>query len=301
MNTTSQTESLYMPLRLKKGELFSLHRENFESEQPTVYNRHHHVELILVEKGTLGCFIDGGFFTAISGDIVAINPMKSHRLARISNEPLDIWVLGFDEKVLLSDGLETGGRSFDELIRDPQISGLFRLIVQEKKQLAAWHNIYIQNLIRLIVLRILRDHASATPEENKFPPLLQSVISYIHENFSQQLTLEIIGNAVGISRWYLSKFFKKETGMSIVDYINQYRCSHALVLLLKSDYAISKISEICGFASLEYFSRVYIKQYGHPPSHERKLEDKKDLSSGLFASSLSASSDIIAIKSKTKK
>lgn len=302
MEVLSEHRSHYEPLytHLKKGNLFSLICVNFEHDQVTAFNRHHHMELILVETGTLGCFIEDRFFTAVCGDLVVINPLQAHRLAPINQEPLTVWALSFDEKLLHADGLEIGDRNFEELVKDSEVAELFRGIIQEQTRALSWHTAYIQNLIRLLLLHLLRDYATISPDVNKVPPLLQTIISYIHTNFAQPLTLEIIGNEVGISRWYLSKFFKKETGLSIIDYINQYRCSRALVLLLKSDYPISKISEMCGFSSLEYFSKVYAKQYGHPPSRERDLKSKNDLSLGLFASSLAASADEAIAKSRNK-
>lgn len=294
MNTPPNKLSESVPLssHLKKGEFFSLRREDFSREQATALNRHDHLELILVEQGTLGCIVETGFFTAISGEVVVINPLQEHRLMRVAHEPLVSWVLNFDSKVLHCIGFEVWDQSFEQLVKDPKITELFREIIREKRQALSWNNLYVQNLIQLILLCLMRKHAKAASSDSaKTSPLLQSILSYIHTNFSQTLTLEIIGNAVGISRWYLSKLFKRETGISIIEYINEYRCTHALALLQKSEHPISKISEMCGFSSLEYFSRVYTKQYGHSPSHERELQAKNDVSLGLFASSLAASAE----------
>lgn len=301
MNTSSNTpRNVPLGTHLKKGELFSLRYENFENEYASTFNRHDHLELILVEQGTLGCFVDGSFFTAVAGELVIINPLQTHRLVRgITNEPLAAWILTFNE-ALLPSGNKIWTYTFEELIKDAKIIDLFHSIIREKKQALAWSNLYIQNLIQLILLQLLRKHTKTSSEKDNTPPLLQAITSYIHEHYSQPLTLETIGNKVGISRWYLSKFFKRETGISIVEYINQYRCSNALALLLKSEHPISKISEMCGFSSLEYFSRVYTKQYGHAPSFERELQHDADVSLGLFASSLAATAEPVPPKPRKR-
>lgn len=303
MNPPPNQKSNMVPLsaNLKKGELFSLRREDFSRESSTAFIRHDHLELILIDRGTLGCFIDGGFFTAVSGDLVIINPLQAHRLLPVTQEPLATWVLNFDARLLRFSRLEVWNQNFEELVRDSRITELFREIIQEKKLSQPFSVLYIQNLIQLILLRLLRTHVKVSSERSNTPPLLQTIMTHIHANFAQPLTLETIGNAAGISRWYLSKYFKKETGISIVEYINEYRCSHAHSLLLKSDHSITKISEMCGFSSLEYFSRVYTNQYGHSPSFERELQDKSGVSLGLFASSLAASTDGTPIQSPTKK
>ncbi len=299
MNTsTNDTHNIPLGTHLKKGELFSLRCENFENENASAFNRHDHLELILVEQGTLGCFVEGSFFTAVAGELVVVNPLQTHRFMQgVTNEPLVAWMLTFNE-ALLPAGNKVWTYTFEGLIKDAKIIELFRSVIREKKQALAWNNLYIQNLIQLILLQLLRKHTKTSSEEDGTPPLLQSITSYIHEHYSQPLTLETIGNQVGISRWYLSKFFKKETGISIVEYINRYRCSNALALLLKSEHPISKISEMCGFSSLEYFSRVYTKQYGHAPSFERELQQNGDVSLGLFASSLAASAESVPSKPK---
>lgn len=299
MNASANNmQNIPLGTHLKKGELFSLRCETFENENASAFNRHDHLELILVEQGTLGCFVEGSFFTAVAGELVVINPLQTHRLMHgVTNEPLVAWMLTFNE-ALLPAGNKVWTYTFEGLIKDAKIIELFRSVIREKKQALAWNNLYIQNLIQLILLQLLRKHTKTSSKEDGTPPLLQAITSYIHEHYSQPLTLETIGNQVGISRWYLSKFFKKETGISIVEYINRYRCSNALALLLKSEHPISKISEMCGFSSLEYFSRVYTKQYGHTPSFERELQQNGDVSLGLFASSLAASTESVPTKSK---
>ena len=149
MNTSSNNQNnIPLGTHLKKGELFSLRCENFENEHASAFNRHDHLELILVEQGTLGCFVDSSFFTAVSGEPVVINPLQTHRLVRgVTDEPLVAWILTFNE-ALLPAGNKVWTYTFESLIKDSKIIDLFRSVIREKNQALAWSNLYIQNLIQ---------------------------------------------------------------------------------------------------------------------------------------------------------
>ena len=66
------------------------------------------------------------------------------------------------------------------------------------------------------------------------------------------------------------KFFKKATGKTYSDYLNEIRINEASRLLLQSEKTISQIAFECGFETLSYFNRVFITKKKKTPSHYRK-------------------------------
>lgn len=74
---------------------------------------------------------------------------------------------------------------------------------------------------------------------------------------------------------YLRKVFKKEMGMSPLEYMTSLRMKNAERLLSTvwtSGYAISEIAQMCGFENALYFSRVFKKYYGYSPSQFAKIQ-----------------------------
>ena len=76
---------------------------------------------------------------------------------------------------------------------------------------------------------------------------IEAAVKYIHLHLHASITLKETAEAAGISASYLSRLFKKETGMSIVDYIQKERIEAACNMLTYSDYTAAQISEYLAF------------------------------------------------------
>lgn len=100
---------------------------------------------------------------------------------------------------------------------------------------------------------------------------LDEVKTYIEENFRDpNITLEILGDAFHVSPNYLGRLFKKETGVSVADYINNERMAWVLEQLEKTDRPAKEIAESCGFVSTNYFYTFFKKKMGVTPQAYRE-------------------------------
>lgn len=91
----------------------------------------------------------------------------------------------------------------------------------------------------------------------------------IHEEYSEPLSLTILSGKVCVHPTYLSNLFKKQTGFTLVDYINHYRVERAKELLEDPLNKIYWITEKVGFANQRYFSQVFRKITGSTPVEYR--------------------------------
>ena len=82
---------------------------------------------------------------------------------------------------------------------------------------------------------------------------IEAAVKYIHLHLHVPVTLEETAEAAGISASYLSRLFKKETGMFFVDYIQKERIEAACNMLTYSDYTAAQISEYLCFSTQSYF------------------------------------------------
>jgi two-component system response regulator YesN len=90
----------------------------------------------------------------------------------------------------------------------------------------------------------------------------------MEEHFSEEVSLEELSRKLGISQGHLSRSFKKETGMSPIDYLTQYRISQAC-RMLDEGMRIVDVASAVGLADPKYFSRVFRKVKGLSPSEYR--------------------------------
>jgi len=105
--------------------------------------------------------------------------------------------------------------------------------------------------------------------------LVRRVLSYIHENLTNEVTLENAAEKVFLNPSYLSDLFKQATGKCFSEYVTNLRIEKAKVALVMPELKIFEISGIVGFTDPNYFSTVFKKATGMSPSMFRYENDKK--------------------------
>ena len=100
--------------------------------------------------------------------------------------------------------------------------------------------------------------------------LISQLKDYISEHFAEHLTLEKISEQFFISKSSLSHIFKKETGLSPIQYIIQRRIGEAQSLLVETSLQIQEIEFRLGFNDSAHFSKMFKKYVGVTPKEYRK-------------------------------
>ena len=95
---------------------------------------------------------------------------------------------------------------------------------------------------------------------------VQKAARYIEYNYSRSIDVKDIAASAGISRSHLYRVFMSNVGQSPIDYLTSYRISEACFLLKNSQLSIAEIAVSVGFFDQFYFSRVFKKSKGVPPS-----------------------------------
>lgn len=117
-------------------------------------------------------------------------------------------------------------------------------------------------------LKVFRDglceNFAAHNRDNKNHIVVQ-VKRYIDEHIREKITLNKVAEVFGISPNYLSVLFSKYNDMGFTDYINQEKIEAAKKMMADGEYKIYEISDLLGFESAFYFSRVFKKVTGVSP------------------------------------
>ena len=88
---------------------------------------------------------------------------------------------------------------------------------------------------------------------------------YIDKNYQEDINLNKISNYVSLSKNYFCNIFKKETGMTIWDYLIRIRMEEAKKMLLETEQKTYEISERVGYDDPSYFGRLFKKYTGFTP------------------------------------
>lgn len=99
--------------------------------------------------------------------------------------------------------------------------------------------------------------------------VIRKAISYISQNYSQQLTLEDVAGHVHLNPSYFSSLFKQCTGSTFKEFLNIVRIEEGKHLLSNTDYSIIDIAVSLGFDNQSYFSKVFKKYTGLTPKQFR--------------------------------
>ena len=99
-----------------------------------------------------------------------------------------------------------------------------------------------------------------------------SIIKYINEHISEPLSLDKISKKVNLTKEYTSHIFKKETGRTLTDYINERKLFISKEMILGTNYPLTHISDRLGYENYSYFSKVFKNRFGISPRALRRAK-----------------------------
>lgn len=105
---------------------------------------------------------------------------------------------------------------------------------------------------------------------NAYSSLVRQVIEHIHLNVRSPLSLHALSADFHVNASYLSNLFRKETGLTLTEYINRYRVERSLPLLQFTQMSLAQVSESVGFLDENYYARIFKRIMGMPPKAFRK-------------------------------
>lgn len=115
--------------------------------------------------------------------------------------------------------------------------------------------------------RRVEEHKKRTSQSN----YVSRCMDYVNLHYREKIYLNDVAELLGLSTSYLSRLFKKESGMTLQDYICKVRVERAANLLKYSDESIARIAEYVNFPSQSYFGRVFLEQMQMTPKQYRDV------------------------------
>ncbi len=239
-------------------------------------------------------FADGSEVPIKEGEFIFISPGTSHCITSAQTEDGG-WVrvcnfLITQEYVEILKRYFLSFREFDEYqlkllieknksfcihLKDDSgsVSNLVMTIAYEYKHFSECSDTIIQNLALSLLIYTTRlyektlRNVTVTAIKNE---TIDELIKYIKSNFGSNLSLEYLAAYVYLSPEYVSRYFKKCTGINISDFITRTRIEKAKYRLRTTDWSIQEISLYCGYKSLGNFHKAFKKTVGMTAGEYRK-------------------------------
>ncbi|BCJ96762.1 transcriptional regulator [Anaerocolumna cellulosilytica] len=242
---------------------------------------HQFYELCILLDNAADHLIEGDIYDLQFGDIVALRPSLLHktqyphgsakkRIIINFTFPMDVPGIAEDYRTLLS--------IFDKPIPIYRFEGKYKTEIFEilndifrlTKTKSSIGNLLIHTKFVEFLTKIYQNREQNVyvvhSSKDNLTSKIYSITSYIHEHYTEDLSLEFLAKYFYISTYYLSHQFKKITGFTLNSYIQMTRIRNAQQLLLSTDMKITEISDACGFSSFSQFNRTFNKYCNTSPS-----------------------------------
>ncbi len=108
--------------------------------------------------------------------------------------------------------------------------------------------------------------------ESKDDKFVKKVVKIIKSNLTEDISSEFLSKEMGMSHSVLYKKLKQLTGMTLVEFVREYKLNFAAKLLKEQHYSIQEACFEAGFQDRRYFSRVFKNKFGMTPSEYAETE-----------------------------
>ena len=235
------------------------HNHNFPS------HLHENFELITIKDGEMAVRVDQNEYLLKKGDAVLVFPNQIHSLH--TN------VHSFDQICIFSPHLVTAYKNtFSK--KQPK-NNLFRPTPFYLDTLFSLNEDSNALQIKGILYSICAEFDGAadyTECKNKEENLLMKIFKFVESNYTKECSLGALAEQISYHEVYLSRYFKKRTGLAFSDYVNQYRINESVYILKNTNKKIIDIALDCGFNSLRTFNRNFKEIIGMTPTKYRHDE-----------------------------
>lgn len=218
------------------------------------------IHYIVSGKGTF-TIEDGTVYHLHAGQCFVIVPYKTYKYVADSEDPwFYIWI-GFNGA--LASNLLGVKRVHD--FSAPELFYNIRNAINIHHYREEW--LYAQLLL------IYRELAPPETQGNYYVNIIRHQIC---SSYMMHITVESLANYCGINKSYATRLFKKETGLSINQFIIYYRM-HKAAEILQLGYSVEDTARLVGYEEYHSFTKKFKEHYGVPPS---KYKSFSHLSSG---------------------
>src|SRR5579871_5473345 len=264
----------------------------FHSDKSRRHTHHEYFELMLIHSGSALYEVGSGEFKVGPSDLIVINGVIPHRLAKVLEAPCNAVVLYFQPDVLRSPCSAEEYIQFlmpflvQEEMLPPLIAGstslpgqILDLIlgIQHATQTSTdLARLEVETYLQMILVKLInyyRDHLLAADafdrwqhSFDRFRPLFK----FIGEHFREPISLARATEVVGMSKPHFMRSFKRLTGQSFDTYLNHYRITKAQSLLASTDLPVAAVGQRVGFSDQSYFGLIFRRLLQLTPRDYRK-------------------------------
>ena len=234
-------------------------------------NWHDNLEIQICTEGSGAVLLDGKTFPFNKNDIVVVNSNVIHYTGTDSN--LTYCCLILSNVFCRQVDIDPSVLIFEPIIKSPALADMLTQLRSIYLNLnTTCRKAKLNKTVLKILIELAEHHtiekAVKTANSKKYETV-KAAISYIRDHYSQKITLDEIAKAVLCDKYALCREFKKLTGQTVVENLNNYRSIKAIDYLSEG-YTVAQTASFCGFDNLSFFTKTFKRYIGKIPSEYKK-------------------------------
>ncbi len=261
-----------------------------DNSKPSMPHDHPDYEIHYMVQGVCRHFIGQNVYDACIGDVLILHPNQYHYQEQ--STPRRGHGVFYSLQVAIKPPLETASPAtlkayaalravLDEceLLHDTKriLMPFFQLIHEEINNRRNGYYVNLQSACAFMMISLIRlsdyaDKKSLFPDEKlkHIPDWRHQIENFLFKHFGEDLRLQDLAEAIGLSTRQTSRLILREYGMNFVTKLNDVRIQHAAYLLRQGTQNIHEVSVSCGFPNYGYFSTCFRQKIGVTPSQYHK-------------------------------
>ncbi|MNI46178.1 HTH-type transcriptional activator Btr [compost metagenome] len=220
-------------------------------------------DLTFIVGGKSTYYINGEEYTVEAGDLLyapagSIREAHTFKEAPMHSYAFNFFWRGADNEVKLPFGTVTKNWRTKEILED--IKAFSHVWMGNQP----FYKMKARAIFQMIIYRLLciASHQQAPLVD----PRIQKSMAFIMDHYTEEVTVSELASLAGLHPEYLGKLFKQNTGSSCKEFLNRVRVNNAEMLLSAGGVTVSEVAEHCGYRDAAYFSNVFKRIKGYPPS-----------------------------------
>jgi len=237
-------------------------------------HRHACFQLYYILSGSPVYVVSGTQIPAQTGSYFIVPELAPHSMLPLESDDL----VCYEFKLLIKD--PELARQFRTLLPPVHDSGvvkkLLRYVVKSWNSKSEQTAIEIDCILTSILMSFFVDKVKHVESNSRFVTtedynqITRDIILYIEQHYPEPFSADHMALSLNYNKNYLSSMFKKNTGYTIVDYLNMIRIRNAVIIFAYYEQDVSSTCECVGFRDISHFSRTFKAFTGVSPRSLKK-------------------------------
>lgn len=272
---------------------YSLHHtEVADGDNPVLYQHwHEEIEIFYLEQGEIEFIIEDTSFSLLEGEAILIPPNLLHMAVKKREQPCSFFAFVFSP-VLFTECYANA--AYTRFVQPLKHNGLIYIFKFSPN--VAWQSEFLQLTKKILHFYGRQDidiwelelhgllyqlwnlyylnHMTSIALSSSYMKLydkLKPSLTFIHENYSSDITIQILAMQSNLCVGTFCRYFKELTGLTPFAYLTRYRIRKSCDMLLNTGLKITEIAVLSGFNNISHFNRSFLQHVKCKPSEYRKI------------------------------